>query len=91
MKVLLRNHKENEGIEFAPVYFKYTTKTAINSKYMLDKPFQEILCKVDNWINERSGWIIIQLFNYIIESLDAEYVNASVFIPLSGSTHIEFQ
>ena len=39
VKFLLRNHKENEGIEFAPVCFNSTTKTVINSKYILDKYF----------------------------------------------------
>ena len=73
LKLLLRKHKENGGIEFAPVYFNSTTKTVINSKYMLDKFFQEILYRIDNWINEGSGWVI--------ESIDAEYVNISVFSP----------
>ena len=73
LKLLLRKHKENGGIEFAPVYFNSTTKIVINSKYMLDKFFQEILYRIDNWINEGSGWVI--------ESIDAEYVNISVFSP----------
>ena len=73
LKLLLRKHKENGGIEFAPGYFNSTTKTVINSKYMLDKFFQEILYRIDNWINEGSGWVI--------ESIDAEYVNISVFSP----------
>ena len=42
VKVLLRKHKENRDIEFAPVNFNSTTKTVINSKYDLDKSFQEI-------------------------------------------------
>ena len=58
VKVLLSKHKRNEDIEFAPVYFNSTTKTVINSKYMLDKPFLEILYRIDNWINEGSGWVI---------------------------------
>ena len=73
VQVLLRKHKGNEDIEFAPGYFNSTTKTVINSKYMLDKFFQEILYRIDNWINEGSGWVI--------ESIDAEYVNISVFSP----------
>ena len=81
MKVLLRKHKEKEGIEFAPIYFNSTTKTVINSKYMLDKGFQEILYRINNWVNEGSGWVI--------ESADAEYVNISVFNPISGSTYTE--
>ena len=66
VKVLLSKHKENGGIEFAPVYFNSTTKTVISSdKHMLDKSFQEIFYRIDNWINEGSGWVI--------ESVDAEY------------------
>ena len=54
----------------------------INSdKYMLDKSFQENLYKIDNWINEGSGWVI--------ESIDTEFVNSFVFSPLSGSTYIQ--
>ena len=39
--------------------------------------FQEILYRIDKWINEGSGWII--------ESIEARYVNISVF----GSTYIK--
>ena len=67
--------------EFAPVYFNSTTKTIINSEYMLDKSFQEILYRIDNWINEGSGWVIV--------SVNGEYVNISIFSPLSGSSYIE--
>ena len=59
MKVLLRKYKEYWGdIEFALVYFISTTKTVINSKYDLDKSFQEVLYRIDNWINEGSGCVI---------------------------------
>ena len=81
VKVLLRKHKENGDIEFAPFYFNSTTKTSLYNKYMLDKSFQDILCRIDNWINERSGWAI--------ELIDAVYVNISIFSPLSGSSYIE--
>ena len=53
----------------------------INSEFNLDKSFQEILYRIDNWINERSGWIV--------ESIDGEYVNISAYSPLVGSTYIE--
>ena len=57
----------------------------INSdKYMLDKSFQDILYRINNWISEGSGWVI-----EIIESVEAEYVNISIYSPLSGSTYIE--
>ena len=66
---------------FASVYFNSTPKTVINSEYDLAKSFPEILYRIDNRINERSGWII--------ESVDAEYVNISIFSPLSGGKYIE--
>ena len=68
-------------IEFATVYFNSTPKTVINSKHNLDESFQEILYKIDNWINEGSGWVI--------EFVDAEYRSISIFSPLRGSTYIE--
>ena len=72
--VLLCKHKQNKDIEYAPVNFNSATKIVINSdKYGLDKSFQGILCKIDNWINERSGWII--------ELINGEYVNISVYSP----------
>ena len=73
VKVLLRKYKENGG--------NSTAKTVINSKYDLVKSFQEILCMMDNWINEGSGWII--------ESINAEYVNIFIYSTLSGSLYIE--
>ena len=82
VKGLLRKDKQNGGIEFAPVYFNSSTKTVINFKYDLDKSFQEVLNRTDNWINEGCGWVI--------ESIDAKYVNISVYIPSSESTLIKF-
>ena len=82
MKVLLREHKENGDIEFSPVYFNSTTKAVINSnKYDLLKSFQEILYIIDNWINKGPGWVI--------EYMGREYVNISIYSPLSGSSYIE--
>ena len=48
---------------------------------MLNKSFQEILYRIDNWINERSGWII--------ESINGEYVNIFIYSPLVGSTFVK--
>ena len=39
VKVLLKKYKPNGEIEFAPVYFNSSTKTAINRRYKLDKSF----------------------------------------------------
>ena len=79
VKFLLRKH--NGDIEFSPVYFNSTTKAVINSEYDLDKSFQEILYSIGNWINEGPGWVL--------ESIEAEYVNISVFTPLSGRSCIK--
>ena len=79
---MLSKYKGNGDNEFATVYFNSATKTVINSdKYGYDRSFQEILCRIDNWINQVSGWII--------ESIEAQYVNISVYTPLSGRTYIE--
>ena len=81
VKVLLRKNKENGDIEFTPVYFHSTTKTVINSKYDLNNSLQEILYRIDNWINEGSGWII--------ESITGEHGNISIYSPFLGSPYIE--
>ena len=73
VKGLLRRHEQNGDIEFSPVYLNSTIKRVINFQYNLGKSFQEVFYKIDNWINEGSGWII--------ESIDAEYGNISVYSP----------
>ena len=75
-------YKINGDQEYAPVYFNSATKTVINSdKNGVDKSFQEILYRIDNWINKGSGWII--------ESTAAQYVDISIYSPLIGCTYIE--
>ena len=81
LKVMLKKCKLNEEIEFRPVYFNSTTKTVINYKFSLEDAFQKILCRIDNWINEGSGWI-----NELIES---QYTDVSTYRSLSGSSYIK--
>ena len=81
VKVLLWKEKQNVDIEFALIYVNSTTKTVINIKYVLNKSFEEVLHRINSWINEGSGWII--------EILKTEYVSISVYSPLSGSTYIK--
>ena len=82
--VLIYKHKISGEIQYAPVYFNSATKTVINcDKFDLDKSFQEVLYSIDNWINEGSDWII--------ESINGEYVNISAYSPLIGSTYIELR
>ena len=54
LKVMLQKYKSIE-IEFALVYFNSVTKTVINFRFSLENAFQEILYRIDNWINEGSG------------------------------------
>ena len=80
VKVLLKKYKPNGEIEFTPVYFNLSAKTVINHKYKLDKSFQEILYRIDAWINRGSGWII--------ELIESQYINISTYRPLAGSSSI---
>ena len=53
----------------------------INHKFSLENTFQEILYRIDNWINEGSAWIV--------ELIDAQYINISTYRPLSGSSYVQ--
>ena len=81
VKVLLRKYKPNEEIEFTPVYFNSSTKTITNNGFKLEYAFQEILYRIDAWINKGSGWII--------ESIESQYINISTHRPLVGSSYID--
>ena len=37
--------------------------------------------RIDNWINEGSGWIV--------EFIESQYINVSTYRPLSGSSYIK--
>ena len=72
---MLSKIKTDGSIEYSPVYFSSTTKTVINSdKFGLDQSFQEILQRIDNWINQGSGWTV--------EAIEAFYLNVSSYSPL---------
>ena len=81
VKVLLKKYKPNGEIEFTPVYFNSSTKTVINHRYKLNKSFQEILYRIDAWINRGSG--------SIIESIESQHINISTYRPLVGSSYID--
>ena len=78
---MLKKYKSNGEIEFAPVYFNSSAKLVINHRYKLNKSFQEILYRIDAWINKGSGWII--------ESIELQYINISAYKPLVGSSYID--
>ena len=81
VEVLLKKYKHNGEIEFRAVYFNSVTKTVTNHRFQLESSFQEILYMIDNWINERSGWII--------EFTESQYINISTYRPLSGSSYMD--
>ena len=80
-KLKVKKYKPNGEIEFRPVHFNATIKTVINHKFSLKNAFQEILYRIDNWINEESGWIV--------EFIESQYINVSTHRPLSGSSYIK--
>ena len=81
LKVMLKKYEPICEIEFRPVYFNSTKKAVINHKFSLDKSFQEILYRIDNRINERSGCIV--------ELTESKYINISTHRPLSGSSYVQ--
>ena len=81
LKVVFKKFKPHGEIEFRPMYLNLTTKTVMNHKFSLENFFQEILYRIDNWINEGSGWIVA-----LIES---QYINISTYRPLLGSFYVK--
>ena len=78
---MFKKYKPNGEIKFRSDYFNSTTKTVINHKFGLENAFQEILYRIDNWINEGSGWIV--------ELIKSQYINVSTYGPLSGNSYIK--
>ena len=54
----------------------------MNHKSILENAFQEILYKTDNWINEGFGWIV--------ELIEALYINILTYRTLSQSSYVKF-
>ena len=78
---LLKKYKLNGEIEFPPVYFNSLTKTVINHKFRLENSFQEILYMTDVWVNNGSDWNV--------ESIESQYINISIYRPLSASSYMD--
>ena len=53
----------------------------VNHKLSLENAFQEILYRINDWINEGSGWIV--------ELIESQYINISTYRLLSGSSYVE--
>ena len=78
-KFMLKNTNEMEKLNLDRL--NSTTKTVINHKVSLENASQEILCRIDNWINKGSAWII--------ELIESQYINISNYRPLSESCYIK--
>ena len=77
---LLSKLKNNGEVEYSSAYFNSLAKTVINDSYKLNQSLQEIIHRLDNWINEGSG---------LIEEIYNQYLNVSSYSPLIGSTYIK--
>ena len=53
----------------------------INRKFSLENVFQEILYRIDNWINQGSGWNV--------ELTESQYINISTYRPLPGGFYVK--
>ena len=76
--VTLKKDELDDKKEYAGVYFNSFIKIVINENFDsgIDKSFEETLYRLNNWINEGSGWTI--------ELVSAQYLNISRYIPLFG-------
>ena len=81
--VTLQNSKLDGTVEYATVYLNSFVNTVINYDFddSIDKSLSEILFRLDNWINEGSGWVS--------ERVNDQYLNISQYASLVGSSFIE--
>ena len=78
---MLKKYKSYGEIDIAPVYFNSAAKTVINHKFCLENAFQEMLYRIDNWINEGSGWFV--------ELIESQYINISTYRSSSGISYVK--
>ena len=81
VKILLKKYRSKGEMEFATVYFNSSRKTVISYRHKLDQSFQEILYRIDAWINRGSGWFI--------ELIESQYINISTYRTLVESSYID--
>ena len=53
----------------------------INHKFALENAFQDILYRIDTWINEGFVWIA--------DLIESQYINISTYRPLSGGSYVQ--
>ena len=80
VKITLKKWINDNEFETKTVYLNSPAKTVINRGYYLNESFEEILNKLDIWINEGSGWVI--------DTIEGLYINAANYEPLLGGSCI---
>ena len=58
LKEWLSQYKGTTERKFAPVYHNSARKIITGLENKLDESFQEVFNRIDNWISDRSGWVI---------------------------------
>ena len=80
VKITLKKRINDNEIDLRIVELNSSAKTVINRGYCLNESFEEILNKLDIWINEGSGWII--------DKIEGLYINVANYDPLLGGSYI---
>ena len=61
----------------------------VNHRFSLEKAFQELLYRIDNWISGRSGWILKLIEPQYINISTFQHFNISIYGPLSGGSYVK--
>ena len=80
VKITLKKRINDNEIDPRTVYLNSSAKTVINRGYYLNELFEEILNKLDIWINESSEWVI--------DKIEGLCFNISNYEPLLGGSYI---
>ena len=80
VKITLKKQINDNEFEPKVIYLNSSAKMVINREYYLNGSFEEILNKLDIWINEGSGWII--------DKIEGLYINVANYEPLLGGSYI---
>ena len=63
LRVLLSKVKSSGFIEYSTIYLNSLTKALIGDEYHLNKCFNEIIFRLENWISHGSGRIFDSILN----------------------------
>ena len=84
-------------IEVSPVFFNTTIKTMINHEFKLDRSFQEILYRFDNWLMKVLVGLLNQsslntlIFQFLDHYSKVQFKNYFKQIPAPFKIHADFE